>query len=302
MRVHDLQGDALDLATTITAAFAPPPDQSPSAWAEANLVLTSDFASEPGQYNLDRTPWCRAPLDDAADATVDTVIITGSSQCGKTQLSLAVVAYFAGVLPCPIMHIVPTDGLSGTFAARFDSMIAASAALRDRFVKPRRTRAVANKSVKTFDGGVLILASAASPTDLSSRPIKPVRRWRPAGVETLCGERRVHQPHVRLLQRLRLRSEAAHRPQGLSIQCSVLGFHIPPHRDHKKQPTDGADGAQLRQIRGCRESPHHRERGNVSGWPQIFAGLFLTESFRIRTAVKQMNAAQLRAQHLSRVR
>lgn len=172
MRVHNLQGDTLDLATTITAAFAPPPDQSPSAWAEANLVLTSDFASEPGQYNLDRTPWCRAPLDDAADATVDTVIITGSSQCGKTQLSLAVAAYFAGVLPCPIMHIVPTDGLSGTFAARFDSMIAASAALRDKFVKPRRTRAVANKSVKTFDGGVLILASAASPTDLSSRPIK----------------------------------------------------------------------------------------------------------------------------------
>jgi phage terminase large subunit GpA-like protein len=172
MRVSDLQGDALDFSRSIAAAFAPPPDQMPSAWAEANLVLTSDFASEPGQYNLDRTPWCRAPLDDAADATVDTVIVTGASQCGKTQLSLAVVAYYAGVQPCPIMHVVPTDGLAGTFAARFDSMIAASPALRDKFVRPRRTRAVANKSVKTFEGGVLILASAASPTDLSSRPVK----------------------------------------------------------------------------------------------------------------------------------
>lgn len=163
---------AQEFARSLAAAFAPPPDVRPSEWAEGNIVLTSDFAAEPGNYSLTRTPWCRAPLDDAADPTVEQVVITGSSQMGKTQLSLAVAAYFAALRPCSIMHVVPTDSLSETFASRFDSMVRASPALKEKFVQPRRTRASANRHTKSFDGGVLVLASASSPSDLSSRPVK----------------------------------------------------------------------------------------------------------------------------------
>lgn len=168
----NLDHDGRWFAGQLLAAFAPPPDIAPSVWAERNLVLTSDFAAEPGNYSLDRTPWCRAPLDDAADPSVEVVAIGGASQTGKSQLSLAVASYFAAVSPCSIMHITPTDGLSETFSARIDSMIHSSAALREKFVQARRTRALANKHTKSFDGGVLVLASAASPTDLSSRPVK----------------------------------------------------------------------------------------------------------------------------------
>lgn len=172
MTFDDLSQDGRDFGRELAAAFAPPPDILPSEWAERNLVLTSDFAAEPGNYNLERTPWCRQPLDDAADPSVEVVSIGGASQMGKTQLSLAVAAYFAGVQPCSIMHVVPTDGLSETFASRIDSMVTASPVLRNKFVQPRRTRAISNRSIKTFEGGVLVLASAASPTELSSRPVK----------------------------------------------------------------------------------------------------------------------------------
>lgn len=172
MTFDDLSEDGRDFGRELAMAFAPPPEMLPSEWAEQNLVLTSDFAAEPGNYNLDRTPWCRQPLDDAADPSVEVVSIGGASQMGKTQLSLAVAAYFAGVQPCSIMHVVPTDGLSETFASRIDSMVTASPALRSKFVQPRRTRAISNRSIKTFAGGVLVLASAASPTELSSRPVK----------------------------------------------------------------------------------------------------------------------------------
>lgn len=172
MSFGNLSDEAREFGRALAAAFAPPPDMLPSDWAEHNIVLTSDFAAEPGNYNLDRTPWCRQPLDDAADPLVEVVSIGGASQMGKTQLSLAVAAYFAGVQPCSIMHVVPTDGLSETFASRIDSMVTASPALRRKFVQPRRTRAISNRSIKTFAGGVLVLASAASPTELSSRPVK----------------------------------------------------------------------------------------------------------------------------------
>ena len=44
-----LSPDALRFAAVLLVVFAPHPDIKPSAWCEANLVLTSDFAAEPGK-------------------------------------------------------------------------------------------------------------------------------------------------------------------------------------------------------------------------------------------------------------
>ena len=116
MTFGHIDAGARDFACGLASAFAPPLDIRPSEWAERHIVLTSDFAAEPGNYSLDRTPWCRQPMDDAADTGISTVVITGASQCGKTQLSLAVAGYYADLRPCSIMHVVPTDALSETFS------------------------------------------------------------------------------------------------------------------------------------------------------------------------------------------
>lgn len=164
----DLDGFARDLL----AAFEPPPDLAPSAWAEAERVLASGFAAEPGHYRLDRTPWCKEPMDCLVDPTVEIVAITGAAQTGKSTIAENAVGYTAAILPAPALYLVPTDALADTFAARFDAMIAATPALKSKFDTPRRTGATNNKSTKRFEGGSLSIASANSPSALSARPVK----------------------------------------------------------------------------------------------------------------------------------
>ncbi len=68
---------------------------------------------------------------------------------------------------------------------------------------------------------------------------EPVRRWRAAGVETLCVVGRLYRPDVGLLRGLPLRREAACRPRRLSVQRALLGFPCPQPWQARQQSAHG---------------------------------------------------------------
>ncbi len=68
----------------------------------------------------------------------------------------------------------------------------------------------------------------------------PVRRWRPAGQQALCGQWQLHQPHGDLLQGLPLQREKAQRARRLPLQCPLLGFPGPPRRAVAPQSAHGS--------------------------------------------------------------
>lgn len=54
--------------------FRPAPEQTVSEWADANVVLTSELASEPGPFRTDRVPFMREMMDVLADPVVEIVV------------------------------------------------------------------------------------------------------------------------------------------------------------------------------------------------------------------------------------
>ncbi|QCO00642.1 phage terminase large subunit family protein [Azospirillum argentinense] len=93
---------------TIGAGLAPPPDLSPSQWAEAHRILDASAALH-GRFSFDTTPYFRAPLEDLSTPSgIRTVVICAGAQLGKTELLLSAVLYWIANDPKPIMAVWPT--------------------------------------------------------------------------------------------------------------------------------------------------------------------------------------------------
>lgn len=122
----------------------------------------------------------RAIMDAVTDPAIREVVLCAGVQLGKTELLLNTICYYMLAEPAPILLVEPSEDLYSDIGCdRVDSMIAASPELRPLFglaedkQKSRKTGRL-KIGVKRFHGGFLKLASAASPTDLKSRPIRVV--------------------------------------------------------------------------------------------------------------------------------
>ncbi|MDO4818125.1 MAG: phage terminase large subunit family protein [Akkermansia sp.] len=61
-----------------------------SRWAEENLVFPRGTSpNAPGRLSFDRTPYLREILDNYLDENVETVVVCGASQCGKSALLIS---------------------------------------------------------------------------------------------------------------------------------------------------------------------------------------------------------------------
>ena len=147
-----------------------------SEWAEENIVLASEFASERGGYRINRTPYMQEILDSFNKKQIRKITIKSSAQVGKTT-SLMIFACFAiKEDPSSIMIVFPTLEIAKSFSfERFDSMVQASPSLfgllyenEDLNKKRKGTRILTKK----FDGGFICFCGSESESALSSRPIK----------------------------------------------------------------------------------------------------------------------------------
>lgn len=151
-----------------------------SSWADAHRFIGEGAGPEPGRWRTDRTPYMRAIMDAVTDPGVREVVMCTGVQLGKTELLLNTICYHMLREPAPMLLVEPSEDLYEDVGCdRVDAMIEASAELRPLFglqegrLKSRKTGRL-KLDAKRFPGGFLKLASAASPTDLKSRPIRVV--------------------------------------------------------------------------------------------------------------------------------
>lgn len=112
-------------------------------------------------------------MDDFNNPDIETIVFMASAQVGKTETLLNVIGYYVHLDACPIMLVFPKDDTTEEFSKdRLAPMIEATPELRNQFAKPASRSGDNTLTHKQFVGGYLIIASAESPSDLASKPIR----------------------------------------------------------------------------------------------------------------------------------
>lgn len=152
--------------------------ESLSSWADAHRIIGDGAGPEPGRWRTDRTPYMRRIMDAVTNPDVREVVMCTGVQLGKTELLLNAICYYCQHEPSPIMLVEPSEDLARDLGRdRIDTMIKASPTLSRLFgfsEEGKIKSGTISQDVKRFQGGYIKLASACSPTDLKSRPIRIV--------------------------------------------------------------------------------------------------------------------------------
>jgi phage terminase large subunit GpA-like protein len=163
-----------DLPFWFLDSVLPEDSVSLSAWSDANRVLTTRSAAEPGPYRTSRTPYLRAIMDDlSVGSPVLRVIFKKCAQIGASEVGNCWVGYLVDQAPGPILMVQPTVELAKRYSKqRIDALFTESELMRSK-VQPSRTRDSGNTILmKEFDGGLLIMTGANSAVGLRSMPVR----------------------------------------------------------------------------------------------------------------------------------
>lgn len=146
-----------------------------SAWADAHRILTTEGSGEPGPWRTSRTPYLREILDAlSVSSPVERVVLQFASQIGKTEVGLNWIGYVMEHAPAAMLVVVPTLEVRKKWVLqRLAPMLRESPVLRAMFENKKRD-ATNSEDIKTFPGGLVVLAGANSPSSLASMPIKYV--------------------------------------------------------------------------------------------------------------------------------
>lgn len=163
----------LQLLREVRAGYRPPPNLKVSEFSDAELVVTSGPLAG-SRWSTAFAPYQRGILDVFHEPGVETAVVMGSSQWGKTACLCNICCYHIAHDPCSIMVVSPTvDPMARDFGKnRLDPTIRASPTL-SAVVDKKRARDASNTTLsKTFKGGALALAGANSAASLASRPVR----------------------------------------------------------------------------------------------------------------------------------
>lgn len=170
--------DEVESAREWLEAFAsglrPDPQITVSEWADANRVLTQRSSPEPGQWRTDRTPYLREIMDClSATSPVEVVVLMKGSQIGGTEVGNNLMGYVIDHAPGPMMVVMPTaDVQRRQSRQRIDPLIEDTPSLSAKVVAKKSRDSGNTTLMKVFPGGILVLASAMSASDLRSMPVR----------------------------------------------------------------------------------------------------------------------------------
>lgn len=152
--------------------WKPPSKLTVSEWADRFRQLSSEASAEPGQWMTSRAEYQRGIMDAFSDPLVTDVVAMTSAQVGKTEVVGNVVAYFIACDPSPILVVQPNEKpMAEAWAKdRLAPMIRDSPALSSRVTTAKGRDAGNTILHKSFPGGQISIAGAASPAGLRSRP------------------------------------------------------------------------------------------------------------------------------------
>jgi phage terminase large subunit GpA-like protein len=152
----------------------PPPLRTATQWADTERVLTTRTSSSPGQWQT--LPHQIEPLNRAS--TTDHCVwlyLCWGSQLGKSDLENCIIGYLSCDAPGPMLFVQPTLGAMKRYSRqRIDPMIEDSPALAERWASKRSRDDSNTLLLKEFEGGLLVMVGANTPSDLSSMPIRYV--------------------------------------------------------------------------------------------------------------------------------
>lgn len=152
-------------------AWAPPDELSVSAWADRYRVLHPLTSAEAGPWRTSRTPYLREIMDAASDPRVEKITICASTQVGKTECLLNIIAYGIDQSPGSMLVVLPReDDAISLGNRRIRPMLEASPRLARHLSDAKGDNL--KKEIRCGPRAILYLAGSNSPADLASRPIR----------------------------------------------------------------------------------------------------------------------------------
>lgn len=155
------------------ALLRPPPRLTVSEWADANRVLRSRAAAEPGPYSTARTPYMREIMDAlSVNSPIRRVVLMKSAQVGATEAGLNWLGYIVCLEPGPCLCVQPTVELAKRFSKQRVDQLRDTPEIARR-IAPARARDSDNTMLaKRFAGGIMIITGANSAVGLRSMPAR----------------------------------------------------------------------------------------------------------------------------------
>lgn len=167
-----------DLNKTVRRAvsnFKPPEQLSVVEWSDKYRRLSPENSAEAGPWRTSRTPYLREIMNAFTDPKVHRIAVGASSQVGKTEMEMNMIAYMIDIDPGPAMFVLPTvDNGKDMSKRRISPMI--------RDTRPLRKKVSASKSrdsdntllKKAYPGGMLTITGSNSSAALASVPCRYV--------------------------------------------------------------------------------------------------------------------------------
>lgn len=129
-------------------------------------------SAEPGKWSTDRTPYLREIMDAFSDPTVEMITVMASTQVGKTECLLNMMAYGIDQDPGSMLLVMPREeDVISINQRRIRPMLESSPQL-SRHLSDQKAHNK-NKEIR-LSRNFVNMASAGSPADLASRPVRYV--------------------------------------------------------------------------------------------------------------------------------
>lgn len=157
------------------ANFKPPEQLTVTEWADKYRRLSPENSAEAGPWRTSRTPYLQEIMDAFTDPKIHRIVVTASSQVGKTEMEMNMIGYMMDVDPGPAMWVLPTVDNGKDFSKRRMAPM-----IRD--TKPLRKKVALSKSrdsdntllKKVYPGGMLTITGSNSSASLASVPCRYV--------------------------------------------------------------------------------------------------------------------------------
>jgi phage terminase large subunit GpA-like protein len=267
----------------LALAVLPPERVLLSVWADRHRRLSSEGSAAPGQWQT--LPFQKEPLDCITPGSpYREVVLMWSSQVGKSEALLSVIAYAVAEDPGPILVIQPTLPMCEAFSKdRLAPLFRDMPILKGKVSDPKSRDSGTTLFSKRFIGGHITITGSNSPAGLASRPIRylledELDRWEESAgsegdQETLAKARTRTFWNRKIVKVSSPTVKGASRIEAAFLESDQRFYHVPcPFCGHRQRlvwsrvewPKGEPEKAAYR-CAGCEELiPNHRKNWMVA--------------------------------------
>ena len=157
------------------SSFKPPEQMTVSEWADKYRRLSPENSAEAGPWRTSRTPYLKEIMDAFTDPRIHRLVVTASSQVGKTEMEMNMMAYMIDNDPGPAIFVLPTvDNGKDASKRRIAPMIRDTKPLRDKVASSKSRDSDNTVLKKIYPGGMLTITGSNSSASLASIPCRYV--------------------------------------------------------------------------------------------------------------------------------